>query len=541
MTSLGATPQGSCDAKTPSGESAISSRRDRSTTLTPLTLPCVCPPGTVHVMSVMSRMRHRFVGAAYLLPIAFVFYTFCFWGYGIIDQEAMGFVLNYLQKRSILAAIFDPNMNDFGLYQARELSYLFDFIDARVFATLLDRHILLFVPMSGVIGLVALSAIYVWGARKVIGLDHVTTSLALSLFLSCIVVQASTAIFYRSSKIALSVALIGLLFWLVSLIRDQDAERPAKLMKLALLFFLGMLMSLCDRQGFYYLITATIIVAMLWLARMARGAQRWPNPFRIILTLLAAIIAAILYNQVIAPLIIHSLNGYWPSFDYQHLTRAQLFDPALPAEAWDMFQAQVSLFFGNLPFAAACLIGAIVLLPSMRRSAPRSRTGGGFLRVLLDDIPIATLASAAALTGLLFVMIARHPPVYSIPDHSYWYYTFSIHVIILFGITTWFGLLGSRSHPRWRPALWLVLLILIGLNVEHYRQQRQIMINSEQWFKNQYDHSKFFVAQFAAMQARSKGSPDQAQLDLDQITLREDDVYFLQAVRMQYATLRQRP
>src|SRR5437762_125436 len=202
--------------------------------------------------------RPVLIAAAYLLPIALFVRAVTFWGYGIIDSEAMEFVLNYLQKRPLLAQIFDPQINDWGAYQARELSYVFDWIDARVFAALLDHHVLLFVPLSGILGLIAVSAVYFWGARKVLGLNGVMPSMLLSLFLSCIVVQASTPILYRSSKIILCMALLAFLFYIFSLL--QREKRSLTALKCATLFLLGLIMALCDRQGFYYLISATFVV-----------------------------------------------------------------------------------------------------------------------------------------------------------------------------------------------------------------------------------------------------------------------------------------
>src|SRR5579862_2957175 len=111
----------------------------------------------------------RWLAAAlFVLPALLVLNATRFWGHGIIDKEALTFVVNYLSRRPLLATIFDPKLNDWGMYQARELSYLFDFVDARVFAALLDRHILLFVPASGVMGLLAVAGIYLWGARKIL-------------------------------------------------------------------------------------------------------------------------------------------------------------------------------------------------------------------------------------------------------------------------------------------------------------------------------------------------------------------------------------
>src|SRR5438876_9079086 len=132
-----------------------------------------------------------------------------------------------LQNRPFFAQIFDPQINDWGAYQARELSYVLDWIDARVFAVLLDHRVLLFVPLSGVLGLIAVSAVYFWGARKVLALNGVMASMLLSLFLSCIVVQASTPIFYRSAKIILSIALLAFLFYTFSLVRSDKRNQTA--------------------------------------------------------------------------------------------------------------------------------------------------------------------------------------------------------------------------------------------------------------------------------------------------------------------------
>src|SRR5438552_3411690 len=148
----------------------------------------------------------------------------------------MEFVLNYLQNRPFFAQIFDPQINDWGAYQARELSYVFDWIDARVFAALLDRHVLIFIPLSGLLGLIALSGVYFFGASKVLALSRLTTCMLLSLFLSCIVVQASTPILYRSSKIILSVVLLGYLFYLAALLKID--KRELNLLKSAALFCL---------------------------------------------------------------------------------------------------------------------------------------------------------------------------------------------------------------------------------------------------------------------------------------------------------------
>jgi len=465
--------------------------------------------------------RPVLTAAAYLLPIALIVHAVTFWGHGIIDSEAMEFVLNYLQSRPFFAQIFDPQINDWGAYQARELSYIFDLIDARVFAALLDRHVLVFVPLSGVLGLITVSAVYFWGGRKVLALNGVMASMLLSLFLSCIVVQASTPILYRSSKIILSIALLAFFFYTFSLL--QGERRSLTALKCATLFLWGLLMALCDRQGFYYLNSATFVVLMLWLSAKVRGESTERAYLRVIFVNAAAIGTAILYNRILAPHLIHALNGYWPNFAYQQLP--SLLDPALPAKAWYLFQQQVSFFFGNVPFLVLTAIIAIAAIGIAWkwRSAINSNT---------VTLVAVSIVSIIATIGLLATMIARHPAVYSDRDHSFWYYTLTVQVVILFGVSAWLSFLSPPERFRFNPLLYALIAILIACNVGEYSQQRQIMIHSTGWFDSQYGHSQALVAQFAT------APPQREKLRLNSNDLFLDDqAHFLENVERAYLRL----
>lgn len=434
-----------------------------------------------------SPVRMGLTAIACILPLGLIVHAATFWGRGIIDTEAMEFVLNYLQRRPFFAQIFDPQINDWGAYQARELSYVFDLIDARCFAFLLDRHIFVLVPLSGVLGLIAVSAIYFWGARKVFGLNLVTTCLLLALFLSCIVVQASTPIFYRSSKIILCVAMVAFLFHLFALLK-LGKERVT-LSKTAALFSLGLVMALSDRQGFYYLISATAVVLILWLIAKRREEPVESAYARVIGANAAAIIATVFYNRFLTPRLVHSLNGYWPDFSYQNLPWSKLFDPSLPGKAFHMFRDQMEFFFGNIPFPVLALVtiaAGVIFFWKRKGAIPCANL----------TVVWVSLLVVLALIGLLAAMIARHPPVYNISDHKFWYYTLTLHVIFLFGITGWLGLIDPERLARFKPVLYPLLAILIALNLRNYPRQRDAMIHSAKWFDNQYAHSQALAEQF---------------------------------------------
>jgi hypothetical protein len=140
-----------------------------------------------------------------------------------------------------------------------------------------------------------------------------------------------------------------------------------------------------------------------------------------------------------------------------------------------------------------------------------------------------SLVSIAAVVGLLATMIARHPDVYSIRDHSFWYYTLTVQVLILFGISAWLSLFGPAKRWPFNPLLHVLIAILIGYNALAYARQREIMIHSAGWFGAQYEHSQAFVAQFAT------APPEREKLRLNSNDLFwDDEAHFLENVERSY-------
>jgi hypothetical protein len=468
-----------------------------------------------------------FAAAGYALPLLLIFHSIGFWGRGIVDQEGEGFVLNYLAKRPLFATIFDPRLTEYGSFQARELSYLFDYVDARVFAALLDRHVLSFIPVSGALGIIAAAAIYLYGSRKVLRLDGITAGLLLSVFLSSIVTQASTAVLYRSAKIVLTVALLAFLFQLTYLLRENGTRRRS-VGQLASLFLLGFVMSVSDRQGFFYLVTATGIVAILWMKQDIQAGHSQSRYRWVVATGVCAIATAILYNNLLAPVIIRWTNGYGPDFSYQHIPFSRL-DWTLTQHAFQMFTAQVSFFFGNAPFIVVCAVGLAFGVGSNRR-------------LLASDALLVLLASSAALVGLLGLMIMRHPPVYTIPDHALWYYTLTMQAVLLFGATLCVSQAnGARDGGR-NLVVYVLLMLMIVSNVLHYEAQRKVMIDSMEWLGSQYVSSQSLSRQFEATEGgESAGASSRSWIRLGpagataELPIQQTD--FLEIVRVAHATL----
>ena len=483
---------------------------------------------------------------AVLAPAAMLAHAFTFWGRGIIDQEAVSFVINYLADRPFLHTIFDPLLNDWGLYQARELAYVFDWVDARIFAWLLvDRHMLLFVPFSSVLALSALTAIYLLGARRVLRLDWTTALLLYGVFLSTIVVQSSTAILYRSSKVAL--VALQTLFFMRALALLEPERRRVSTADVAGLALVGMVMAWVDRQGYALSMVVATVAGFLWVR------QQWlPQPEGRVrraygaVTIAAAVATlwAIAYNNVIAPHVIHSLNGYWPDFVFEEIPLVRL-DAQLVIDTLHMFARQIELFFGHLPFVGVCALALLVWGAAWVHDDRRA-AGMGFWGWLTGTGVVLTTAMVGASIMLIAVMGMRHPPVFRISDHALWYYLLPFQATVLFASSLALSRLPSGLSARWRGYAWAVLVLMMAGNAWHWTTEREFIATSPQYFGKQHEFSRLYKAQFDLDEA---GAPEQTRVlpswmrvrpDAAEVHLPLRDYGFLDAVRASYLTAQQR-
>jgi hypothetical protein len=431
----------------------------------------------------------RWTGATlvWLLPVALIVHAVTFWGPGLADREGQSFILNYLADRPMDAAVFDPALNDWGTYQARELSYLVDYLDAQVFAALFDRDVLLLIPASGVLGLLAIIALYLRGSRTLWRLDRVTTALLLSWFLSTIVVQASTAIYYRSAKVLTALFMLALVYQVVKLVQASGSGLPASGVGLRApgvglaltgMAVTGVALSVSDRQGFFFL-ALLLGLFVLWMIA-SPGGDRLPLPtaLRIGRALGVALLGGAFYNYLAGPWLIHWLNDYWPNFSYQEIDApGGLTSARLWREAWVMVHRQAEFLTGGFPVWAATLFALAVYV---RRVADLPQSLPARVHTVIRDAAL----SAAALVGLLAMtalMILRHRFIYTIPDHSYWYYFLPAHVLFLAGVSMALARLDGLTG-WWRYAAWTVITLMIAGNARLYPAQRTVMVNSD-WLK----------------------------------------------------------
>jgi hypothetical protein len=425
---------------------------------------------------------------------------FWFWKGGVLELEVLQFIRQYLDGRSVLQKVFDPYRNDFGTYQARELSYFIDYIDAHVFERLMRLHVTSFIPLSAVVASILAVSVFFFAARRYKHVPALTASLLLLMYVANYTHLVTMGMFYRSTKPLLAGVLMATVFYIASLLDDSPGLPPSRKASadhrsisdggkargsIVTIFGLFCLMSLLDRQGFFYAIVGTVVLAgHAFLARRdwkpaAAGA--------------AAVVVMFVEDVWLGPLIVEAVNHYVPTLSYQQVSREPLLHLTPYRQSIELLTEAVNLLVGSTSTWIACGLLALVCAAGVWRSGEtlttRARAGGAVLVVLGSQVV------------MFAAMIVRHPPLYEWLDHRYWYYTLPAQALIVALVI----ILLNRAVAGW--ASWkmtvvnVVLVLAILGNVAHWTFYRDRMLTSR-WFSRVYPQTEILKSSIAS------GQPD---------------------------------
>lgn len=400
-----------------------------------------------------------------------------FWRGGVLEVESISFITNYTTVRPLLSTVFDPAVNDFGCYQARELSYLIDYFDAQIYAAhfrTFERPLI--VSMSGIVASVAICAIFLAGARRTMpGVDPLTALLIAGCFVSSFQFISTMGVYYRSSKPWLMLTVLAFLFH----VRRVDRERakgsrgPFVRRDAILGGLLALTAGLLDRQGFFYACIAVVLLGLhYWQARRLGDT---------LVAVTAAVVVLVAYNVAIGPAIIHAVNGYWPNFDYQRMSINVASLYALPwrlYDAVDLLLENTGGMFGALrsSFAVLLLVAGAAAMLFRRGRLTRSIWLYGGL----------TFVAQWLMFGL---MLVQHPPLSDWVDHRYWYYPLPFLATVMFLAAMGLDTVGPRLSRRYQRVVQIVLAACIASNIANLDRHRAIMRTGE-WFGPIYGQSE---------------------------------------------------
>jgi hypothetical protein len=403
-----------------------------------------------------------------------------FWRGGILEFEATAFIPQYVADRAPLAKLFDPHSNDFDAYQARELSYVFDYADAVFHASIARRfHASLFIPLSSMLATLGIGILVMRGVREtMVRIDAVTTALMLAVFFSSFQFASTAGIYYRSSKILLGTVLLGWLFhWRRSILdpRTGDAWKHGVLCVAA---------GLLDRQGFFFGVAAAVILGgYSWNTRRMRPTLR---------AIVVALGALVIYNLALAPAAIHALNGYWPDFEYQSRSLRSvvlLWHPGYFFRAVALLAQNTAVLFGGVVPALALFGLGAALSRAMLNATRTSR---------LCRYIVAVLAAEVVMFAM---MIHQHPPIDQFVDHRLWYYPVPFVITVIFGWLLWIDAM-ALSGRRLR-AVQLALVAIIIINISTLAGRRDVMAHGP-YFERVFTQSELLKRSLAT------GNPEPA-------------------------------
>jgi hypothetical protein len=328
--------------------------------------------------------------------------------------EANCFIMHYNSDAPLLNLIFDPLCTDWASFQARELSYLLDYFDAKfIFYSIQLRHAhfysltaLILLMLSAILIHKKLKKLYPEGDAKIIFI----------IPLMYVTAFAEQTGFFRSAKPAVAFLLLWVFFTVAEMIKMPEKFNsfktciPMAIPLLSMPFF--------DRIGFFItaVCSAGAAVMLLFFAcnytfGMNKNADPFKKPFLIFsLTALTSVIISLIYNFALAPWIVQKLNHYPVSYEYQTFTTNP---SALSDGALYIMENYGGFFFPiyrNAAFAAGlviCLFLAYAVI-NTAKSAPEKRiTMFAFIGILTASI---------ICTGM---MISRHPMIKELPTGAY--------------------------------------------------------------------------------------------------------------------------
>ena len=238
-------------------------------------------------------------------------------------QESNCFLVIYNHsKLPLLKLLFDPLRTDWQCYQARELSYLVDALDARFIYGCIKLKLAHFYSLSAIIFTLT-GAAYISSMLRKLYSDAAEYLYYLPPLLYTLVHLDSIS-FFRSSKPAVAFGTTLIFFYFADLLKDPEKYSRIRSHWYAILTIL--LLPYFDRMGFFVTaVTAAGSITLMLAAatpqgeRFQLGSKHLPALRPMVITATLSALLSVIYNFHIAPRIINALNGYYPSFEYQRL------------------------------------------------------------------------------------------------------------------------------------------------------------------------------------------------------------------------------
>jgi hypothetical protein len=366
---------------------------------------------------------------------------------GVLHYEVEARLPYYLSDGSLPGKLYDSDYLDMGMYQARELSYFFDYIDCKFIAWCVALGHPHFLSLTQYVFLILISLVLWRFGVEELKLERWLVLGVLLLFWTTPAVFLGGG-FFRTAKIGAALALVVLYRLIFRILRAARANPAHCLSTRSWLACFGWAWAatLFDRQGVFMIGVIVVFLGFRFFGYREKSVARLAGAF------VAALALSVMYNYIIAPLLTLSINNYWPDFKYQHLPWAVLAgQPVLfITSGLSLYLDAVRFLLGNIPpwGAVVAVIGLVCL--ALVAAAGRQE-GKPFFRAALGFI----LSQTVLIWVMIVLMFLRHSALVW-PDVRRG--TYLLPVVSMFGMTllvAFSRLQTRRILPKWCLALFL--------------------------------------------------------------------------------------
>jgi hypothetical protein len=266
---------------------------------------------------------------------------------GVLHYEMEGRLPYYLSNGPLLGKLYDSDYLDLGMFQARELSYLFDYVDCRFIAVCVALGHPHFLSLVQYIFLALISLVLWQFGTTDLKLNHWICLGVLLLFWTSPAIFLGGVIF-RTAKVGVALAVVFLYWRIFRILHEARISARAWLG----CFACAWAATLFDREGVFLVAVAVVFLAFWFFSHQEKTALKLMG------ALSAALGLSVIYCYIVAPLLTLSLNNYWPDFKYQHLPWRELAEKPLffISSGLSLYFDTVRFFLGNIPLWGAVMV-----------------------------------------------------------------------------------------------------------------------------------------------------------------------------------------
>ena len=375
---------------------------------------------------------------------------------------------------SEVAKFFDPTPTDWDNYQARELSYVFEYIDAQM-VILLNKIPFFsygFRSISQIAFMILTTIVLYFIIRELLPTFRRTSCMALAmLFPLSPQLLVMHRVYFRCGKI---IAAFWAALWILCLIRWLKPAVKARGSVTYILLSLGTFLSfITDKQGVMigmWLIGLSLLIAVI--RRQQGDAYRHLLHFAVSFSV--AFGFYICWDYLLCPYIINAVRGHPPFRGWSSLSFFLLHDQASYMRGlWNGFKLtvlQLQLAFGNIwdgsvlswGFALASYV--LITLSAIKKSPARSaNVNDNAKRGLTDRVALATTLVTAFVFCIFMIMLLymRHTPLAWSDIWRGGYYYQSATLILIVGLLIAFSLLSHRNRSKTFETLMVCAVFLM--------------------------------------------------------------------------------